>query len=205
MIIHQIFLDTLHHFPETLALAQTASDNYLAPLHTYTPPLVSSASEFSAKYGDRLWETDEASYDYLVKVEPAARAYEELEVHAVITGRRRSQGAEREGLAVIEVDERGLIKVNPLIGWTFKQVKEYVDKEYAVALFFTVDARRRLISLAEVFPIILCLIRGIGQSETSIRQLRRIRPSLVQTRRNVVAVGKGRRRANVGCIRIIGT
>ncbi|CAD6590522.1 MAG: hypothetical protein TREMPRED_005762 [Tremellales sp. Tagirdzhanova-0007] len=128
-LVPLIFLDTLHHFPETLALAQTASDNYLAPLHTYTPPLVSSASEFSAKYGDRLWETDEASYDYLVKVEPAARAYEELEVHAVITGRRRSQGAEREGLAVIEVDERGLIKVNPLIGWTFKQVKEYVDKE----------------------------------------------------------------------------
>ena len=50
-------------------------------------------------------------------------------MRAVITGRRRSQGAEREGLEVIEVDERGLVKVNPLIGWTFKQVKEYVDKE----------------------------------------------------------------------------
>ena len=138
----QIFLDTLHHFPETLTLAQTASDTYLAPLHTYTPPLVSTASEFSARYGTRLWETDEASYDYLVKVEPAARAYEELGVHAVITGRRRSQGAEREGLAVIEVDERGLIKVNPLIGWTFKQVKEYVDKEYVVTLNPGANVRR---------------------------------------------------------------
>jgi phosphoadenosine phosphosulfate reductase len=48
----------------------------------------------------------------------------------VITGRRRSQGAEREGLEVIEVDERGFVKVNPLIGWTFKQVKEYIDKEW---------------------------------------------------------------------------
>lgn len=110
-------------------MAQTASDTYLAPLHKYTPPGVSTSQEFEAKYGAKLWETDESSYDYLVKVEPAQRAYEELGVKAVITGRRRSQGAEREGLKVIEVDERGLIKVNPLIEWTFKQVKEYIDKE----------------------------------------------------------------------------
>ena len=30
---------------------------------------------------------------------------------------------------MLEVDERGLVKVNPLIGWSFKQVKEYVDAE----------------------------------------------------------------------------
>jgi phosphoadenosine phosphosulfate reductase len=126
---NQIFLDTLHHFPQTVELAHTATDNYLAPLHIYTPPAVSTAEEFSAKYGDKLWETDEASYDYLVKVEPAARAYVELGVKAVITGRRRSQGAERESLQVLEVDERGLIKVNPLISWSFKQVKDYVDTE----------------------------------------------------------------------------
>jgi phosphoadenosine phosphosulfate reductase len=30
---------------------------------------------------------------------------------------------------VVEVDERGLIKVNPLIEWSFGQVKEYIDKE----------------------------------------------------------------------------
>ena len=47
----------------------------------------------------------------------------------MITGRRRSQGAERESLEVLEVDERGLIKVNPLINWSFKQVKDYVDQE----------------------------------------------------------------------------
>jgi phosphoadenosine phosphosulfate reductase len=105
------------------------SDNYLAPLHIYKPPGVNTVEEFEAKYGERLWETDEASYDYLVKVEPGARAYKELGVKAVITGRRRSQGAEREGLKAVEVDERGLIKINPLITWSFKEVKEYIDKE----------------------------------------------------------------------------
>lgn len=128
-LVPLIFLDTLHHFPETTELAQTASDTYLAPLHTYKPPGVSTADEFASKYGDKLWETDEASYDYLVKVEPAARAYKELGVRAVITGRRRSQGAERADLKVLEVDERGLLKVNPLISWSFKEVKDFVDKE----------------------------------------------------------------------------
>ena len=125
----QIFIDTLYHFPETLELAQTVSDTYLATLHTYRPPGVSTTAEFEAKYGERLWETDEGAYDYLVKVEPAARAYKELGVRAVITGRRRSQGAERAGLKAVEVDERGLIKVNPLAFWGFKEVKAYVDQE----------------------------------------------------------------------------
>lgn len=124
-----IFLDTLYHFKETTDLAQLASDTYLAPLHTYTPLNASSPSSFEAEYGPRLWETDEDSYDYLVKVEPAQRAYEELGVKAVVTGRRKSQGEERAGLKVVEVDERGLIKVNPLIEWSFGQVKEYIDKE----------------------------------------------------------------------------
>lgn len=50
-------------------------------------------------------------------------------MRAVITGRRRSQGSDRAGLKVVEVDERGLIKVNPLIGWGFAEVKAYVDQE----------------------------------------------------------------------------
>lgn len=104
-------------------------ETYLAPLHIYRPPGVSTPQEFESKYGERLWETDEASYDYLVKAEPGARAYKDLGVKAVITGRRRSQGAERENLKVIEVDERGLIKINPLISWSFKDVKAYIDQE----------------------------------------------------------------------------
>ncbi|KAL7420098.1 3'-phosphoadenylsulfate reductase [Cryptotrichosporon argae] len=133
-LVPLIFLDTLHHFPETLQLATTASETYLAPLHVYRPVSptgteLESAAAFAAAYGDKLWETDEGSYDYLVKVEPAARAYKALGVRAVITGRRRSQGADRADLKVLEVDERGLLKVNPLIGWSFKEVKEYIHAE----------------------------------------------------------------------------
>jgi len=43
-----------------------------------------------------------------------------------LTGRRRTQGGRRGDLDVIEVDEAGLIKVNPLANWSFKQVQDYI-------------------------------------------------------------------------------
>lgn len=65
----------------------------------------------------------------LNQVEPSHRAYADLGVKAVLTGRRRSQGAERSALPVVEIDSTGLLKINPLIEWSFAQVKEYIDKE----------------------------------------------------------------------------
>lgn len=62
-----------------------------------------------------------------LQVEPARRAYAELNVQAVITGRRRSQGADRATLQPLEVDSTGLVKVNPLCRWGFAEVKDYVD------------------------------------------------------------------------------
>jgi phosphoadenosine phosphosulfate reductase len=119
-------MDTLYHFPQTVDLAQRAAQHYAAPMHTYTPAGTPDVRAFEAQWGPQLWERDEDTYDYVVKVEPARRAYEELGVRAVFTGRRRSQGADRASLAAVEVDETGLVKVNPLLNWSFGQVDGYV-------------------------------------------------------------------------------
>lgn len=63
-----IFLDTLYHFPETLQLVQDVRDRYDLPIHVYKPFFCESAPEFERMHGERLWEADEDSYDYLVKV-----------------------------------------------------------------------------------------------------------------------------------------
>ncbi|PGH15250.1 phosphoadenosine phosphosulfate reductase [Polytolypa hystricis UAMH7299] len=125
-MVDLIFLDTLHHFSETLALVERVRKQYpLLNVHVYRPEGVETESEFAVKHGDRLWETNDELYDWIAKVEPAQRAYRELQVNAVLTGRRRSQGGKRGDLDVVEVDEAGLIKINPLANWTFSQVKEY--------------------------------------------------------------------------------
>lgn len=122
-----MFIDTLYHFDETLKLADRIRAKYpKANLTVYRPRHWSTAAEFEAAKGEKLWETDETLYDYLVKVEPARRAYQELGVKAVLTGRRRSQGGSRNTTPFIEVDDTGLIKVNPLANWSFQDVKAYI-------------------------------------------------------------------------------
>ena len=126
-MVDMIFLDTLHHFPETISLVDRIRDRYpLVNLHIYKPEDVETAQEFAEKHGENLWEQNDQLYDYIAKVEPAQRAYRELNVNAILTGRRRTQGGQRGDLDVIEVDEAGLIKVNPLANWSFKQVQEYI-------------------------------------------------------------------------------
>lgn len=126
-MVDLIFLDTLHHFSETLELVDKVREKYpLVNLHVVKPAGVETADEFALTYGERLWETDDNRYDYLVKVEPAQRIYRQLEVAAVLTGRRRSQGGKRGDLPIIEIDEAGLIKINPLANWSFQQVKQYI-------------------------------------------------------------------------------
>ncbi|KAI9796692.1 MAG: hypothetical protein M1833_006032 [Piccolia ochrophora] len=126
--IDMIFLDTLHHFPETLALVERVKRRYSSnTLHVYKPESIETSAEFKAKHGERLWERDQDLYDWVAKVEPAQRAYAELQVQAVLTGRRRSQGGKRGDMDIVEVDEAGLIKINPLANWNFQQVRDYVS------------------------------------------------------------------------------
>ena len=61
-----------------------------------------------------------------IKVEPARRAYTELNVLSVITGRRASQGAARSSLQPLEIDSTGLFKLNPLFNWSFAAVNGYI-------------------------------------------------------------------------------
>lgn len=63
-----------------------------------------------------------------LQVEPGRRAYRELQVRSVITGRRASQGGERAQLQPLEIDSTGLLKLNPLFSWSFDQVVEYIQK-----------------------------------------------------------------------------
>lgn len=127
-----IFLDTLYHFQETYDLVERVKARYNVQVHVFTPADVETVSQFEELYGEKLYDMSSELYDWIAKVEPLQRAYAELKVAAVLTGRRRSQGGQRGDISVVELDEeRGVIKINPLANWTFSQVQEYV-KEHNV-------------------------------------------------------------------------
>jgi phosphoadenosine phosphosulfate reductase len=123
-----IFLDTLYHFDETYQLIDRVRARYPnTKLHIFKPEGCSTAADFEARYGADLYHTASDLYDWYAKVEPQQRAYQELGVAAVLTGRRRSQGGQRGDIPVIEIDdERGIVKINPMVNWSFKQVQDYV-------------------------------------------------------------------------------
>ncbi|KAK4555329.1 3'-phosphoadenylsulfate reductase [Recurvomyces mirabilis] len=127
--IELIFLDTLYHFQQTLDLVERVKLRYPdLKIHSYKPDYCETTKDFEELYGEKLWETDEERYDYAAKVEPAQRAYRQLDVKAVLTGRRKTQGGKRGDLDIVEIDDQGLVKVNPLANWSFKQVQAYIKE-----------------------------------------------------------------------------
>ncbi|KDR84157.1 hypothetical protein GALMADRAFT_111382 [Galerina marginata CBS 339.88] len=123
-----IFLDTLYHFPETYELVEDVKKRYSVPVHIFKPKGCETVQDFEKAFGESYWETNEADYDYVVKVEPARRAYEHFHVQSVITGRRASQGGARASLQPLEVDGTGLLKLNPLFSWNFSFVEWYIKE-----------------------------------------------------------------------------
>jgi phosphoadenosine phosphosulfate reductase len=115
-----VFIDTLHHFPETLAHVARVRARYGLDLRVVRP--AESRAGFEARYGARLWERDAERYQRLTKVEPFCRAVEALD--AWITGRRRDQAVSRAALPVVELGDK--VRINPLASWTRQQVWRFI-------------------------------------------------------------------------------
>jgi phosphoadenosine phosphosulfate reductase len=115
-----IFIDTLHHFPETLELVERVRERYSIDLRVARA--ADSREEFEALHGERLWETDLDRYQRLSKVEPCERVTADF--GALIIGRRRTQAQTRSDLPLVQGGIR--VRVNPLAGWSRDEVWEFI-------------------------------------------------------------------------------
>lgn len=120
-----VFLDTLHHFPQTLELVEKAKQLYSLDLQVYKIPDLETREAFAAKYGEALWDSDIAQFHHLTKIEPLQRSLDDLQTIAWITGRRRDQATTRSEMPVLELDAKQRLKVNPLASWTRQNSWEY--------------------------------------------------------------------------------
>ena len=125
-----IFLDTLHHFSETLNLVERSKELYNLDLKVYRPADAEDRESFAATYGDSLWETDVNQFHQLTKVDPLQKAFEEQHVTSWITGRRRDQSASRSTMPIFELDASQRIKINPLANWTNRDVWKYIMENH---------------------------------------------------------------------------
>jgi phosphoadenosine phosphosulfate reductase len=127
-----ISLDTLHLFPETYNFIHRWNGSHEADVFLYKPQGASNKQEFDFKYGSDFHIKDPSRFAFVTKVEPLQRALSEHRVMVWITGRRRSQGAERSQLEILEIDKSSVgtrrLKLNPLAYWSFEEVWDYVKK-----------------------------------------------------------------------------
>jgi phosphoadenosine phosphosulfate reductase len=119
-----IFLDTDFHFQDTLDLLGKARFRYKANIVIAKTEL--SPAEQAAVHGPELYFKDPNRCCEIRKIEPMRRALKPYK--AWITGRRRDQNDVRASGAAVEWDEKfGLIKVNPLIDWSWDDVWAHID------------------------------------------------------------------------------
>lgn len=115
-----VFIDTLHHFSETLDLVERARARYDLDLRVYRH--CDTREEFEDRYGSELWKRDLDRYQELSKVEPYRRAIADLD--GWITGRRREQSATRTDLPTVEDGPKP--RINPLASWTRTDVWRFI-------------------------------------------------------------------------------
>ena len=117
-----IFLDTLYHFPETLAHVERVRRRYGLDLRIWRP--APGRTVFEAQHGDRLWQRDADRYHQLTKVRPLAQALDG--VAAWVNGRRRDQSSARASVQPVEVGDR--VKITPLAAWSRTDVWRFITE-----------------------------------------------------------------------------
>ncbi len=118
------FLDTGYHFWDTLTFREKiAAEWKLNVLDLYRD---SRWDVFVRQDVRTLPVEDPDLCCFLHKVQPMQKALKDLK--AWITGIRRDQTATRAKAKILELQEDGLLKVNPLLNWTKADVDSYVEE-----------------------------------------------------------------------------
>lgn len=118
-------LDTGFLFEETLDLKRRVEGRYGIEIESVRPLL--TVEEQAERYGEALYARQPDECCRMRKVEPLGRKLADLD--AWVTGVRKEQSKTRQDARILErhdVEGRTLIKINPLVHWTKKQVWDYI-------------------------------------------------------------------------------
>jgi phosphoadenosine phosphosulfate reductase len=123
-------LDTGRLFPETYDTLQMTTARYSIPIEVYFPDAKHVEEMVRSRGINLFYESIENRKlcCHIRKIEPLTRAFTGMD--AWICGLRREQSVTRQDMKLVEWDEQNkLIKINPLIEWTEKQVWDYIKEK----------------------------------------------------------------------------
>jgi len=126
-----VTLDTGRLFKETYKVYSQTLDTYKKPIKAFFPKSEAVENMVSAKGPYSFYNSveDRKECCTIRKVELLNRALKDVELW--ITGIRAEQSSNRDGMTFFELDEaRQIIKYNPLLNFTFEEVKKYVKENH---------------------------------------------------------------------------
>ena len=118
-------LETGYQFPETLAVRDRIKQKYGMDVELITPQL--TVREYEQEHGGALYviRPDQCCYDR--KIVPLRRAI--VGYDAWISAIRKDQTDQRAQASVVQWDAKfNLVKINPLLNWTKKDVWSFIAK-----------------------------------------------------------------------------
>ena len=118
------FLDTGYHFWDTLIFREKIQQEWkLNVVDLYRD----SRWDVFARQNTRILPMQDPDLCcYIHKVQPMQKALSGL--RAWISGIRRDQTAERSRAKILELQDDGLLKVNPMLNWTKRDVQAYMEE-----------------------------------------------------------------------------
>ncbi len=129
--IDVVTLDTGRLFKETYKVYNQTLNTYKKPIKAYFPKNTDVEKMLSEKGPYSFYNSVENRIECcnIRKVKLLNRALKNVELW--ITGIRAEQSPNRKGMTFFEIDEsRQIIKYNPLLNFTFNDVKKYVKENH---------------------------------------------------------------------------
>lgn len=125
--VRMINIDTGYQFAETLTLRERIKERYRIEVEYIRPE--STVQEYEKEHGGPMYvhRPDQCCYDR--KILPLKRALERINPLAWVSAIRKDQTADRAQADVVQWDAKfDLVKVNPLLNWTKKDVWAFIVK-----------------------------------------------------------------------------
>jgi len=121
------WVDTGYNLRDTYLVAERLIHDLELNVHVYSPQMTSERRNATMGGVPTIQDEDlHQEFTRQVKLEPFERALGEHQPEVWLTGIRKEETEHRQGLDIVSVDGRGILKVAPLFYWSEEQVEAYM-------------------------------------------------------------------------------